>query len=63
MKRRRANEEKKSEEERNDFKKAIKGCRVIPIWLSFSLSPTITAVIQTKSRFQEGSKSTTSFRV
>ena len=42
-----------SEEERYDFKNAVKGHRGIPVWLTFLLSLTPTTVIKTKLRFQE----------
>ena len=31
-----------SEEESNNFKNTVKGHRIIPIWRTFSLSPTLT---------------------
>ena len=42
-----------SKEERNDFKKAVKGCHIIPIWLNLSLSPTLSCAVHTKSYFRE----------
>ena len=43
-----------SEDERNDFKKAVKGRCIIPTtWLTFSFFPVCTSAIHTKSRFQE----------
>ena len=36
-----------NEEEHNDFKNAVKGRRIIPIWLTFSLSSMHTSAMQT----------------